>query len=111
PFAADTSVMAFSLIAVRSTRLEARPPHATPPVVRSTPALRPGDEWSRNRRTPRTPTRSPDAQVEHRPADATPLGPDLPSPGTPRRRSPSHGTTTCRCVPGPSARPQPGSAG
>src|SRR6266498_524827 len=41
PVAADTLVMAFSLIAVWSSRREARPRHAAPRGVLSTPAPRP----------------------------------------------------------------------
>src|SRR6266511_362496 len=81
PVAADTLVMAFSLLAVWSSRREARPRHAAPPVALSTPAPRPGAARPGNQRTRPTPTRSLAAQVAHRPAGADPLGRGRPSPG------------------------------
>src|SRR6266545_5684217 len=74
PVAADTLVMAFSLIAVWSSRREARPRHAAPRGVLSTPAPRPATAPPGSQRTPPTPTRSLSAQAAHRPAGADPLG-------------------------------------
>ena len=84
---------------------------AAPPAAPSTPAPAREAAPPGNRRTPPTPTRSLAARAGRPPAGADPLGPARPAPGTRRCRSPSPGATTCRCTPGPSARPPPGIAG
>src|SRR5664280_1121112 len=85
--------------------------HAAPPAVPSTPSPSREDAPLGNRRTRPTPTRSLAVRAGRRLGGEDPLGPARPALGTRTCRNPSPGATTCRCAPGPSARPRPGIAG